>query len=94
MTLDPAVQSIALSDMISTDRLLGRDTFIKTDISPLSVEQWFTDSNGLHPVVRINNIRKWSRLVTMLLDTKHVGQNTCFNIGHLQVFYKNHCHID
>jgi len=61
VTLDPAVQSIALSDMIRTERLLERDSLIETDISPRSVEHWFTDSDGLHPVVRINNVRKWSQ---------------------------------
>ena len=61
VTLDPAVQNIALSDMIRTEILLERDIFIETDISARSVEQWFTDSDGLHHVVRINYIRKWSQ---------------------------------
>ena len=61
MTLDPVVQSIVLSDMVRTERLLERDTLIETDITPRSVEQWFTDSDGMHPFVRINDIRKWSQ---------------------------------
>jgi len=46
VTLDPAVQIIALSGMIRTARLLERDILIETDISPRSVEEWFTNSNG------------------------------------------------
>lgn len=89
MTLDPAVQSIAFSDMISTDRLLERDTFIETVNRPHSVEQWFTISDGLHTAVRIIRIRKWSQLVTQLFDTKRVRQNACFLICQLQVYYKS-----
>lgn len=63
VTLDPAVQNIVLSDMIRAEGLLERDTFIETDISPHSLEQRFTVSDGLHPLVRINNMRKWESVI-------------------------------
>ena len=97
VTLDPAVQNIALSGVIRTERLLEKNTFIETDISPHSVRQWFTDSDGLHPIVRINNIWMWSQLVTTLFDTKHIRQNTCFQYwpsSGFFFFYKHHCHIN
>lgn len=78
MILDPAVQSIVLSDTIRAEGLLERDTFIETDISPHSLEQWFAVSDGLHPLVRINNMRKWSQLFTKLFYTKHVRQAISF----------------
>jgi hypothetical protein len=93
VSLDPAVQSIAFSDMISTETLVERYTFIETDIRPHSVEQWFTISDGLHSVVRINYIRKWSQSVTTLFDSKHIRHSTCFHYWPTSGLLKNHCHM-